>query len=464
MALVFRKAVLPKNVSLLKYFRGRPLATAASKKNPAALSAAVPSRSLKDKARTLRVGTVKIEKAKQLPTVSAGRSPSACERLRFCVSCPDLVPVARTRLFASPDNNAPRTRTISHSPLALLCHRSSSLPGLLPARNFHTSNAFDKTCPPPCNCGCPCPFPCGPCGCPQGCNCLPPPCNQPPKCIQYMTGYYYYPYGFWFCGPYHVSGTCTPVGPCSPAASCPCPCPCPKCCACLNPVAAMAMSSGAQQQSSPPTPRPPSRSLQSPIADIKYPLPGQDPVQCNTAMPPTPSSRAANAGISKFFPFNAVPNVEPIRRLPHTVLMCPYSTKPIPPASTPDAFQGGKPVYCTPCLKQQKNNFSNRARQNFCNNCQKTKKSLPNSLSKSYSDYHEKRTESRSPIHHHKRPRRLNYEVCPLLESPRGLMTQEQRDRPDVYPGAFQYANIPNYRSPYPTQPFTESTFKAYDV
>ncbi|CAH2218420.1 jg11412 [Pararge aegeria aegeria] len=77
-----------------------------------------------------------------------------------------------------------------------------------------------------CNAGCPCPFPCGPCGSKAGCGCLPPPCNTPPKCLQYMTGYYYYPYGTWFCGPYHVSGTCAPVGANGP---CPCPCP-PKCC------------------------------------------------------------------------------------------------------------------------------------------------------------------------------------------------------------------------------------------
>lgn len=75
-----------------------------------------------------------------------------------------------------------------------------------------------------------CPCPCCP-GCCPGC-CLPPPCNQPPKCIQYMLGYYYYPYGFWFCGPYHVQGTCCPGGPVKPCGG-PCgPCACP-CCACL---------------------------------------------------------------------------------------------------------------------------------------------------------------------------------------------------------------------------------------
>ncbi|KPJ04707.1 hypothetical protein RR46_01196 [Papilio xuthus] len=94
---------------------------------------------------------------------------------------------------------------------------------------------------------CPCPTCCPPPGCT-----LPPPCNQPPKCLQSMTGYYHYPYGFWFCGPYHVStgpvpidgpvkpgGVCGPVaGPCNPCAPfnpcgpcAPCgPCgPCPPC-------------------------------------------------------------------------------------------------------------------------------------------------------------------------------------------------------------------------------------------
>lgn len=69
---------------------------------------------------------------------------------------------------------------------------------------------------------CACPSPC-----PNNC-CLPPPCNTPPKCIKYMTGYYYYPYGTWFCGPYHVAtgpcgpctGPVTPSGPCGPSNPC----------------------------------------------------------------------------------------------------------------------------------------------------------------------------------------------------------------------------------------------------
>lgn len=67
------------------------------------------------------------------------------------------------------------------------------------------------------------------CACPAPCSCLPPPCNTPAKCLQYMTGYYYYPYGTWFCGPYHVktgpcgpcSGPVNPGGPCGPSPPCP---------------------------------------------------------------------------------------------------------------------------------------------------------------------------------------------------------------------------------------------------
>ncbi|XP_053623443.1 keratin-associated protein 16-1-like isoform X2 [Plodia interpunctella] len=105
-----------------------------------------------------------------------------------------------------------------------------------------------------CNvCGCPCPCPCGapgqsPCPCLGG-SCLPPPCNVPAKCLQNMTGYYYYPYGTWFCGPYHVKTAPTPCcGPVSPGGPCgpnppnpggPCgPCgigPCGPCGPCCGP-------------------------------------------------------------------------------------------------------------------------------------------------------------------------------------------------------------------------------------
>lgn len=71
---------------------------------------------------------------------------------------------------------------------------------------------------------------------------LPPPSNCPPKCIQYVTGYYYYPYGYWFCGPYHVTSPSSGCGqcPCTPCLpSFPkCSCICPSCAVCINPSSA----------------------------------------------------------------------------------------------------------------------------------------------------------------------------------------------------------------------------------
>lgn len=60
---------------------------------------------------------------------------------------------------------------------------------------------------------------------------LPPPGNYPAKCIYYITGVYYYPYGFWFCGPQHVTGGCTPCcrPPCVPCCSCNPPTLCAAC-------------------------------------------------------------------------------------------------------------------------------------------------------------------------------------------------------------------------------------------
>ncbi|XP_022819096.1 uncharacterized protein LOC111351405 isoform X2 [Spodoptera litura] len=482
MALVFRKAVLPKNVSLLKCFKGRPLATAANKKNHAALSAAVPCRSLKDKNTTLRMGTMKIETTKQLPLIhdDCGRRVSAL--LRFCMSCPHLAPACRARFCVPPVCcNPSRTRSIRHDLLTPPARRAGSTPFLAPCQYLHTTekSEFAKACPaPPCG-PCPCPFPCGPCGCPNGCNCLPPPCNGPPKCIQYMTGYYYYPYGFWFCGPYHVTGQCTPVGPCAacpspcgppcgppcpcppcpcppscpcpPCPKCPCPrCPCPKCCACLSPVGLMDSPEPQQPQRRQAPCAAPSRPIR-PRISVKHPVQQQDMRFSSTLPAPLesaakPQQRPRSKGISKLFPFTTVPGVGAAQGLSHTsVLLCPFTT--VQCADLPETSEVSKhfPVYYTPYLKQSKSNFNSRL--NF--NCQKPKKSTPTALSKSYSDYYEKRNEIRSPIYH-KRSKKLNYEVCPLLESPRVLVSPEERDRPTVYPGAFQYTNIPNFKRPFP--------------
>lgn len=394
------------------------------------------------------MGTVKIGRGrvKSLPSKNEGRGWGETRPLRFCGSCPDIVHLCRTRLGGSPIMSNP-ANSIKYDPLI---HRTGSLPNV-PYSRFHTSYNACKGA----KC-CPCAFPCGPCGCSKGCCCLPPPCNTPPKCIQYMTGYYYYPYGFWFCGPYHVSGTCVPAGPvspggpcgpCPPCGCCPCPppsapcpkCPCPKCCTCLSPIPTAVVGGD---------PEPRCQSVQSPqpsprtkLLEVSYPLPPDQHSQREGR--PQGSSKG---GISRFFPFNAVPALDPSWCVPRgSVHVCPYSTQPLT-QSCPQAQYAGctrlfpehNPVYCTPCIKAR-----TRPRQ---------PSSYPNETSKK-SDYYEKK-ESRSPIQH-KRTKRVNCEFCPVLESPRALLTQEERDRPTAFPGTFQYTNIPNYKKPFPPQPDT---------
>lgn len=196
------------------------------------------------------------------PTVqsSAGQSTMFRSRaVRLSLSCPRVgLIVPRTLSFRQYSTSGPLQRATSLSRL----HQSTDL-----KRDYTTSNA-----------GSPCPPPCGPC-CKGGYGCLPPPCNTPPKCLQYMTGYYYYPYGTWFCGPYHVAGTCAPVG-----GSCPCPCPvkcCPGC------VCAPPQSMNASNKS---------------ISDInQFPV----EVPCHTA-PKVPQE--ARTGFSKMFSFNPHPS------------------------------------------------------------------------------------------------------------------------------------------------------------
>lgn len=141
--------------------------------------------------------------------------------LRYSQSCPNLTP--RAKVYAPFRRYSPcRTEPVCHevtTSLSSVDHSHKPCADKAGHTNKLRANMADIIAAA---CKCPCPFPCGPCGNSCGCNCLPPPCNTPPKCIQYMTGYYYYPYGFWFCGPYHVSGCCSPVGPCG---SCPRPCP-----------------------------------------------------------------------------------------------------------------------------------------------------------------------------------------------------------------------------------------------
>ncbi|KAJ8705831.1 hypothetical protein PYW08_012877 [Mythimna loreyi] len=465
MSLIFRKAIVPKNVSLLKYFKGRPLATAANKKNNGVLSTAVPChRNLKYKARPLRVGIVKPERAKPLTSFKIeGRGEREATRLRFCASSPDIVPLSRTRIGGSPISGP--ASSINYD--SLLLQRTGSLPNV-PCSYFHTADNVAK-CAPACK-PCPCP-----CGCPGCCSCLPPPCNTPPKCIQYMTGYYYYPYGFWFCGPYHVTGTCVPSGPCSPGGPCgpccgppcppcgpccgPCPCapcpppkppcPCPKCCTCLSPISTAVVGGDpeprCQSVQTPPT-NPKSNQLEA-----NYPLPRDEPPQRERGPP------QSKGGISKFFPFNAVPALVPALRAPHaSVHVCPYSTQPLTQSCPQTQYSGctrlfpeHNPVYCTPCIKARTRPrqppsyyFTDKAKK--CN-------------------YYERRSETRSPIYH-KRVKRVNCELCPVLENPRVLPTKEQRDRPATLPGTFQYSNIPNFKNPFPSPNKDSTDYREFET
>ncbi|VVD03933.1 unnamed protein product [Leptidea sinapis] len=89
--------------------------------------------------------------------------------------------------------------------------------------------------------------------------CNPASCKCNPTCVNYMTGYYYYPYGTWMCGPYHVSGKCVPVkGPVN-SAECPCACaPCGPClpcgpCAACGPCTSGALGNSSQLQTGIPS-------------------------------------------------------------------------------------------------------------------------------------------------------------------------------------------------------------------
>lgn len=171
-----------------------------------------------------------IVKSMQLKPLQNRREPRRMASVRLCMSCPELPSLTRRKFYAPPRHLSPnRLGTTSTQPSissSKNLYRNFLQPSIAECL---TKRAFGTA-----SCGCPCPMPCGPYGNSQGCGCLPPPCNtSSPKCIQYMTGYYYYPYGVWFCGPYHVTGTCravNPAGPCCGPCS-PCSC-CAPCCVC----------------------------------------------------------------------------------------------------------------------------------------------------------------------------------------------------------------------------------------
>ncbi|XP_014371165.2 uncharacterized protein LOC106720878 isoform X1 [Papilio machaon] len=134
--------------------------------------------------------------------------------------------------------------------------------------------------------GRPCPCPC-PCPCPSCCGSLPPPCNQPPRCIQCMTGYYYYPYGYWFCGPYHVTGQCCPVGPGGICPKPPCPTP-----ACVCPTAAAVMPSFDQTPKATLSEQP-----------VETPTPKSPLQSSKTSISEAGARKAGRSSFSNFFPF-----------------------------------------------------------------------------------------------------------------------------------------------------------------
>lgn len=130
-----------------------------------------------------------------------------------------------------------------------------------------------------------------PCPCPSCCGSLPPPCNQPPRCIQCMTGYYYYPYGFWFCGPYHVTGQCCPVG-----AGGICPKPCCPTPACVCPTAAAVMPSFDQT---------PKTTFSEQSVEIPPPKPSFH--TSNTSISGSGARKAGRSSLTNFFPFSSDP-------------------------------------------------------------------------------------------------------------------------------------------------------------
>lgn len=394
-------------------------------------------RSLKDEKRALCLGYTKIGRSKRLSPVRRRHEPRRTLRVQLSMSCPTLVPETRPKIcvavrhLSPPRTRLPNAHQFSASPFLANCAN------LLRATNVTamSTRSYSK----PCSCGCPCPFPCGPCGCPGGCSCLPPPCNTPPRCIQYMTGYYYYPYGTWFCGPYHVTGTCTPIGPCGPGGPCgPCKCgpPCGPCCICPATACTMPIMGTPG-----PSPAPqPMRSGVMPGNQIKYPLSQES------------TRQASKSGISRFFPFNSAavgpqqPPMDPKRHLPTATVLssfvCPYSTQ-AQMESFEDSF--------IPHVDRPKSaSYTASPSQGFATN---NKSFTDTSIQTKFPEYDPK---YKSPFHY------TRSKQCPPLEKPRTILTQEQRDRPRFKAGAFDYASIPNYRNPYP-RPNINVEFRAYE-
>lgn len=369
----------------------------------------------------------KIEGEKRLLAVNhRDRPPKAS--LRCSMSCPNIVP--RAKVYVPLRHISPcRTKSVcdeAKSSAACSDRPSAKIAGCSDRPSANITGTIAAACK------CPCPFPCGPCGNSCGCNCLPPPCNCPPKCIQYMTGYYYYPYGFWFCGPYHVSGCCCPVGPCSG-------CPCPKCClvpGALSSMGAATMTAALtntyqdspnkdymnQQMPQRPSmtespfsfPQMPQMPQQMPQYPWQMPnAPPFQPQQCAQARNVTPEDNKSPA-ISKFFPF---------------------STTAVP----------GQVSSSSPHDKSFNLNNTVKTAAKATTSCHGT-----NARSYNTSSNMKKQP---TPSEHHQ----ALYKFCaalPKQEScqlqPRHMPTAEERDRPTISPGAFDITSVPKYKNPYP--------------
>ncbi|XP_075989547.1 uncharacterized protein LOC142985324 isoform X3 [Anticarsia gemmatalis] len=462
MALVLRKAVLPKNISLLKCIKGRSLATAANVKNPAAISTAVPWRRKWDKTLPTR-GYVKIAKEKQLTSVCRQRGRSRVTLARKCTSCPELLPLCRTRAHVAPRRSLtpPRTRPMSHELLSTFMTLSRFCPPSSSGAFTSSSRGYaDKPC-------------CAPC---CGCGCLPPPCNTPPKCIQYMTGYYYYPYGFWFCGPYHVTGTCAPCGPCCPGGPCgpcgPCPAcitPCCKCCACLSssfsnvcdaPHMAAAVPCAqftrVQPQFSSPVRAPPAPMMApsmasrvtAPISSLKLdprpapapaPAPASAPSPAPTmhfkplakASPPRPPSPAKSTpsakkpsrlGISKFLPFQSKNPKQPP----------PTSCMMTPKGAQMSTFPPHVHTFCTPCVEPIAIKTMKVPKPNTIDPFPKhPKRHISGSFSRCFADCNY-RQGSVQPKY--SKVTKASGDACPSLHDPRTTLSADQYEAPRCKP------------------------------
>ncbi|XP_013174492.1 PREDICTED: uncharacterized protein LOC106122893 isoform X1 [Papilio xuthus] len=263
MALVLKKAVSPKHLTLLQSI---------SKRNYALV---------KDKHVLSASNGVRCpDLPNNADTSNGGPSSEDCKLASTSENSNDSKPCSViTRLQRKLTSSGYRCSSKSHFRHAFSAHKrrrssKSLLAPITPRANYVRSFASGKGCP------CPCP-------CPSCCGNLPPPCNQPPRCIQCMTGYYYYPYGYWFCGPYHVTGQCCPVGPGGI-----CPKPCPPTPACVCPTAAAVMPSFDQN------PKPPFTEQSTETSIPKSPLQSS-----NTSISEAGARKAGRSSFSNFFPF-----------------------------------------------------------------------------------------------------------------------------------------------------------------